>query len=85
MSSFDGYLCNQFFSLPPFLPLSLTIVLELCTDGFTMISPAKCSPIALTDSALGTCSLIKDQVCVLLEKKKAAKCDLLSWQQTLPC
>lgn len=50
-----------------------------------MISPAKCSPITLTDSALGTCSLIKDQVCVLLEKKKAAKCDLLSWQQTLPC
>lgn len=50
-----------------------------------MISPAKCSPIALADSALGTCSLIKDQVCVLLEKKKTAKCDLLSWQQTLPC
>lgn len=52
---------------------------------YDLLTPAQCFPIPVADSALGTCSLIKDQVCVLLENKKTAKCDLLSWQQTMPC
>lgn len=81
---FFGRLPVQLSPLDPHSFLSPTIFLELYTAGFTMIFPAEGFPISVAESALGTCSLIKDQVCVLLEKKKTAKCDLLSWQQTLP-